>query len=677
MKQFAIKYSGFLFLCISAVTSYSQDTLWKKNTLHEINITAARDSIDAEQLPFTLYALSRPDILNKGSRSTPEALHTVTGVFVQKTNHGGGSPFVRGLTGNQTLLVVDGIRLNNSIFRYGPNQYLNTIDPYTIRKIEVVPGTGSVQYGSDAIGGVIQLLTRDPELAINAFSPGAHVTGKMAGFNMEQSIRTELNIGSKKTGTLAGFSWRNFGDLRGGKNTGRQSPSGYAEKAIDLKSVWQTGERSRLIIANQFLQQRQVPIYHKIQLENYLLNEVSDQTRQLAYVKLQLMPRSAWLNKIELTPSYQFGREKRVLQKKDATTRRYESDRVHTLGVQAALYTGFMKGWSANTGIEIYADKVRSSRTEMELADQQIHHARGLYPDHAGYQNYSLYTLHQFQLDRLDLHGGLRYNYFQITLSDETLGKVKLNPAALVSNFGANYALGSGHHVFAVYSQGFRAPNIDDLGTLGIVDFRYEIPQGNLKPERSQHYELGYKISTVKMKVQVSGYYLKLKDLITRSKLNDQIINGYPVYQKVNSGSARISGAELDVKFRLTSFMSASGGLAYAQGQDLSKLEPMRRIPPLNGNFSVNYQTHKWYAGIDMLWAASQHRLAKGDTEDNRIGPAGTQGWQVINLNGGWNFKKIKLKAGIINLLNADYKYHGSGINEPGLNGWLSVGVEI
>ena len=109
--------------------------------------------------PFVISSITNQQIIEKGARTTPEALMGVSGVFIQKTNHGGGSAFIRGLTGNQTLIVLDGIRLNNAIYRYGPNQYLNTIDMFTVDKIDVLKGIGAVEYGSDAMGGVIHVKT--------------------------------------------------------------------------------------------------------------------------------------------------------------------------------------------------------------------------------------------------------------------------------------------------------------------------------------------------------------------------------------------------------------------------------------------------------------------------------------------------------------------------------------
>ena len=126
-------------------------------------------------------------------RTTPEALMGMNGVFVQKTNHGGGSPFVRGLTGNQTLILVDGIRLNNSTFRYGPNQYLNTIDAYTIQRIEVAKGTGSVQYGTDAIGGVVHIITKRSAICNKVKLVHGKVIGKYMTGDMEKTGRGEAN----------------------------------------------------------------------------------------------------------------------------------------------------------------------------------------------------------------------------------------------------------------------------------------------------------------------------------------------------------------------------------------------------------------------------------------------------------------------------------------------------
>ena len=128
-------------------------------------------------------------------RTSPEALSGTTGVFVQKTNHGGGSPFVRGLTGNQTLLLMDGIRLNNATYRYGPNQYFNTIDAWTVSKIELARGTGSVQYGSDALGGVIQVFTKDPSFNKDA-KLHTTVRGKLATQDIEYSGRAVMEYQS-------------------------------------------------------------------------------------------------------------------------------------------------------------------------------------------------------------------------------------------------------------------------------------------------------------------------------------------------------------------------------------------------------------------------------------------------------------------------------------------------
>lgn len=178
-------------------------------------VSASRKETSSADLPYATEVINDPSRSFQMPRSTPEALTIVAGVFVQKTNHGGGSPFIRGLTGNQTLILVDGIRLNNSTFRYGPNQYLNTIDPFTIHKMEVLKGSGSVQYGSDTLGGVVQVLTKEPRFAdIKGLS--GNVTLKYWNGDMEKNGRGELMYSAPKMALLAGISIKDFGDLKGG-----------------------------------------------------------------------------------------------------------------------------------------------------------------------------------------------------------------------------------------------------------------------------------------------------------------------------------------------------------------------------------------------------------------------------------------------------------------------------
>jgi len=643
-------------------------------SIQEVIITSQRVPQKEAVIPYSVASINRKEMDNFNPRTTPEALMSTNGVFVQKTNHGGGSPFIRGLTGNQTLLLIDGIRLNNSIYRYGPNQYLNTIDPFSIDKIEIAKGTGSVQYGSDALGGVLQLFTKELVLNNSVQEWHGNALGKYMTGDMEKTSHGEIKYSSQKLAAMIGGTYRDFGDLIGGKNTGKQSPSGYNEYAFDTKIAFGVKDNIQLTLANQFFRQDRVPVYHKVVLENYLLNEFDPQQRMLTYARLNIQGRKKLFNELKIIASWQQGIEGRSSQKNGSTVLTKERDEINTIGFTADISSRLSGKWTANSGIEVYHDQVGSTKNEFTDSGLGLYIAkRGLYPDDSKFRSYSVYTLHRLDWGKWIFDGGLRYNAFQINISDATLGEVKISPEALVFNAAAMYNFSHKHHVYSTFSSGFRAPNIDDMGTLGIVDFRYEIPAYKLKPETSQNYELGYKLSLTKFSGTVAAYYMNLNQLITRVKVEGQVIDGYQVYKKENVEEAYIQGMEATAKWKPLSAFEINGGVSYTYGQSITKNEPLRRIPPLNGRLAVTYSVKKFFSTVELLFAEKQDRLAAGDKSDNRIPTGGTPGWQVVNLFAGYQLSPVKFNVGLQNLLNEDYRTHGSGINGVGRSAFLSI----
>ena len=671
--------SSFLLIICSAVSAQSGKT--QKDTaeysLEEVVITAQRKESQPLLVPYNVQKLNRQQLDDFNPRTTPESLMMVNGVFVQKTNQGGGSPFVRGLTGNQVLILVDGIRINNSTFRYGPNQYLNTIDAYTVNKIEVAKGTGSVQYGTDALGGMIQLLTKEPSFSTDKKNWTGKVIGKCMSGDMEKTARGELQFSDKKIAVQAGITYRNFGDLIGGDTTGKQTPSGYKELAADVKMKFLVNQKWQFILAHQTLQQQHVPVYHKIELENFAINEMDKQNRMLNYARLKGESANKFFRQIELTTSWQQSTEGRRSQKNGSTTLRKEEDKINTLGFTVDVLSLVNKWWSANSGFEIYTDKVKSTREDINQSTNVAKQLRGLYPDNSTYKNYSLYSLQHFSFQRFIAEVGGRVNVFNINITDTTLGKVEISPAAFVGNAALLYQLSRQHSVYAAISSGYRAPNIDDMGTLGIVDFRYEVPTSDLEPEKSTHTEVGYKFSNNKLKGCISIYQMQLQNIITRLKVEGQIISGYQVYQKENSEKAKLKGIEAELNWQLISSLSIYGGVSYTHGDNLTKNEPFRRVPPFNARVISTYRKNKFFASAELLLASKQDRLAQGDKDDNRITKGGTPGWEVLNIYTGYKLSKLQLNVGVQNIFNEDYRTHGSGINGIGRSIFFSVTINF
>jgi outer membrane receptor protein involved in Fe transport len=686
-KKVAISFLIILLNCVGFAQEKGDRLIEKStvklsdstNNLTGITVTSTRKNTANWSVPYSVSVVNKSQLDAFGFRSTPEALSGTAGVFVQKTNHGGGSPFIRGLTGNQTLLLMDGIRLNNATYRYGPNQYLNTIDPSVISKIEVARGTGSVQYGSDALGGVVQLFTQSPEF-IKGKALHSTFRSRVTSQDMEYGGRAEMEYQSNNLAILGGYSGVKFGDLVGGDTTVRQNPSGYQQRAFDFKLKYQLAPGAILTIAHQWLRQKEVPLYHKVKLENFNYYFFDPQQRQMSYAKLVFTGKNKLLDKISIISSLQKSFERREYQKNGNSNQFTEEDRVNTWGNVLDVFSEISKNWTANSGVEYYHDQVNSNKQQQSVITSQTVNLRGLYPNNASSGNFSIYSLHHFTKGKFDIESGLRYNSFTIRIPDTftsalKLGDIRVSPSSLVSNVALLYHIGTVQNVYASFSTGYRAPNIDDLGSLGLVDFRYEIPAYQLKPEKTYNTEIGYRINTKKIQSSLSFFYMHLTDLITRVQLPGQQIGGYNVYTKENSQQSYIKGVELSFNYRITNSFTLTNNVTYAYGQNLSAKEPMRRIPPVNGRILLNYQKGKWNFNIENLFAAKQNRLAKGDKDDNRIPAGGTPGWSIFNLYGNYSFQKLALFTRVQNIFNQDYRTHGSGINGVGRS--ASLGIQI
>jgi outer membrane receptor protein involved in Fe transport len=417
--------------------------------------------------------------------------------------------------------------------------------------------------------------------------------------------------------------------------------------------------------------QDHVPVYHKIQLENFALNEMTLQSYRRGFSRLTYQGQHNWLQTAEITASLQESIEQRALQKKGSATLRKEEDQVRTAGIIASLKSEFISGLHSSTGVEYYADGVRSSRQDVNTKTTAL---RALYPDNSQYTTFSAFSLHELAYRSWQVHAGLRFQQTSALLPDTTVGNSTISVGALVYDGGVSYALSPSFTVFASIASGFRAPNLDDLGSLGIVDFRYELPAYQLKPEYSLTKNLGFRVQNRRYRAEWSAFHTSLTNLITRIK-TAEIIQGYPVYRKENVDQAYLYGFDWTQTLALGERFSVGNSISYVLGQNQTQNEPMRRIPPFNGNLSLNYQLDKGNIALLWLFADRQDRLSAGDKSDNRMNPGGTAGWGILQLQASYKLTPhIQLGMQGVNLGDVPYRMHGSGIDGMGRSLHLQVG---
>jgi len=645
------------------------------NMLSDIEIGITKNKLSNFSQSASISSISDKEIQNNISRSMAESMITVPGVWMQKTNHGGGSPFVRGLTGNYVLILVDGIRMNNSTFRFGPNQYFNTISPFSVASVEVLRGAGSTLYGSDAIGGTINVNTINPSLDQNKKINGS-VSGQMMSQDMEYSGIFELGGNFNNFAFITKGSIRDFGDSYAGEGIGFQRPSGYGEKDFLFKGSWLLKNNSKLTASYQWLRQDEVPRYDQVAQRGYEYYNFTLQQRQLAYLKFEKKWMNSAIEKFQLTYSFQQSNEERDTKKNDEVINKNERDDVATNGLIAQLDATIFGEITMTSGIDFYYDFIHSSRVlENTETGEAVVFARGLYPDGSSAITTGIYNAYLYEKEQWIFQVGWRYNYSLNTVEDAIFGDLNQSNSSLVWNASVNYKINK-NRIYVSANSAFRAPNINDISSLGDFDFGVEVPATNLKAETSNNFEIGYKYKGHIVQFNSAVFYTKIDNLIDRVPATfngDPIFDGNDIYKKENVGKAVVKGVEFDIQTELSSEYSLRGSLTYTYGQNITKDEPFRRIPPLFGDVSLKYDNKKHFIIVQALTAGKQDRLSSGDIDDHRIPDGGTPGWFVANIKAGVVLQKLNINLALNNIFNEAYRVHGSGIDGLGRHFAASV----
>ena len=205
------------FLMVSVCQAEEPQTV--NQELDEVVMSVSKWEQQKRDVPNRIISLDARSIAFTEPQTAADLLQSSGKVFVQKSQLGGGSPMIRGFATNRLLLSVDGVRMNNAIFRGGNLQNVISVDPFTIQNTEVTLGAGSVVYGSDAIGGVMSFYTKKPQPSYSdSLFFKVNSAGRYSTANNEKTGHLDVNIGLNKWAFLSSVSYTDFDDLRMGSH---------------------------------------------------------------------------------------------------------------------------------------------------------------------------------------------------------------------------------------------------------------------------------------------------------------------------------------------------------------------------------------------------------------------------------------------------------------------------
>ena len=698
--------------------------------LDEFVFTANRTEEKKSDLPYKIETINAKDVAFNNPQTTGSMLEQSGEVFVQQSQLGGGSPVLRGFEANKVLLVVDGIRMNNAIYRAGHLQNAITVDPFGLASTEIIYGPGSTLYGSDAMGGVINFITADPKLsATGKTAVHGNLLGRYSSANMEKTGGINLNLGWKKLAVLLNFSYSDFGDLREGKVSNPaygtfgqrlfyadridgkdstianskpeiQKKSAYSQYNLMGKVLFQPGEHSRYILNVQYSNSSNIPRYDRLtEMKNDSTMRYGEwyygpQSRLLASLKAEYNLNAVIFDHASVIFGYQKIHEDRIQRDFGSSKKKYNLETVGVISVNADFNKKLCKNDNLRYGIEFENNDVVSKAHNENIKTGATTEDRATrYPDDKAKMMYlSVYLSNNWNLTKfLAFSQGIRFNYVTLDAAySDTMVKIMQIPFApdiSQKNTAVNGYLGliatPGYDwkFSLVGSTGFRAANIDDLTKLNVVTGQtIVVPNPDLKPEYAYNAELSV-AKTILGKVRLEGtaFYTWLRDahVIAPRQYNgkDSILIDEQMYQTlapVNAGNAYVCGIQGNLLAQVTRSFSILSNLTYTYGYDETDGLPLDHIAPVYGMTSFRLELKKFKGNFYVMyngWKRIGQYSNSGEDNEAYATPYGMPSWYTLNLKLSYQVVRfLNIELGMENITDENYRKFASGISSPGRN---------
>ena len=661
--------------CLCAFDSRAQDVAVE--VIEEIQVTATRRPAARGDVASAVTVIDSTEI--RGLKLATDALAARPGVFLQQTTPGQGAAIVRGLKGSEILHMVDGLRMNNAIFRNAPTQYLALIPPGSVERIEILRGSPASLYGSDAVGGVLQVVNRMPEFEQREIGHRAELGAAFDTAEGQRSINGAFDVGNDRVAALFSADYLDTDDRRigGGERVG---PSGYSARSFRAALAFNPDENSSWLVDAQHGRQPKTPRVDELVPGFGQASAASDEfffaPNERSFLHLRHTRANGWLGADwRIDAGWQQIVDDRINRDAGTTTRRYEDSRSDLFGITVTANGAFERGsWIA--GVEVYHDEVSSRRLEEDLGTGVITDVQARFPDGSTGDQAAVFANADYRLGaRSSLSGGLRFSRVRLDLAGTPLSPASsVDPEDISADLGWRYEFTDSTQLVANVGYGFRAPNVFDLGTLGErPGNRFNLPNSDLESERITQMDAGIRHRSERLSLEAVFWRLEYSDRIVSVLTGDVTPAGRDVVQARNRASASLHGFEALARLAINDATSVELLLNYTRGEQddaVGVSEPADRVPPLNGRLSVRHAINDaWQIEPFAVFAGEQDRLSARDLQDPRIDPAGTDGWATANVRATWSPDEqwfVRLSA--LNVLDERYRVHGSGLDAPGRN---------
>jgi len=731
-----INHSGFLSISLSKKeidALGNQITLiFDSETIGEVILLTRISDENLKTTADRRVILHAKEIERLNAQTTAELLEKRAGINVQKSQMGGGSPVIRGFEANRVLLVVDGVRLNNAIYRGGHLQNIISVDNASLERVDIIFGPGSSEFGSDALGGIIHMQTKRPKFTESSKFSHAY-TSRYATANKGISNHYDMQYTGLGYALYTSLSQSDFDDLRMGanrthgyadwgkvdhhiedgvqvvnENPNVQKNTGYSQTDVMQKVILKLDPNWTLTGNFQYSNSSEIPRFDK--LNDYMPVEYDSlkysmwnygpQKRYFSSIQLDHSLNTRFMDSAQFIFGYQDVYESRHVQKAGTDERvdRHENVDIYSMNMN-------FRKQNLHYGIEYYYNDVRSKA--FLTNDRTVHapYAQTRYPNGgssmsswAGYVSYR-----KKYSEQLSLNSGIRYTQNKLdarfhSTPDWSLPfeNISYNYQALTGNLSLVYHPNDSWKIASIVSTGFQAPNIDDTGKLFYKSSILTIPNFNLEPEYAKTIELNI-TKNINNRILINGnaYYTHIDDVIMKVNLDSLVWKIDPdptevfsqIKTNMNTGQAEIYGATASVSMRIASSYTFETDYTIIKGRNIDNDLPFTHIPPGFGKTALYADFDDWRVSCFVLYngrkSIDEYDIESG-TDNEEESPIewvltnegnwikeyqGTPAWYTFNLSAMYRLSEdFTVQMALENILDHHYKTFASGLSASGRN---------